>query len=106
MQSKDLKRHTAYAVGIIYKNVIGGKNPKKCYEFYVGDTVYKGTIGYGGLSRIEEGDSIFVAYDSTNPDNSQILGYYEYTLDRSKLPDTVYHRQLIDKMRKPIINKE
>ena len=100
IQDKSLEKHTAYAVGIIYKNGVDMKN--KYYEFYVGDTVYKSVTGYGGLSKIREGDSIIVAYDYTNPKNNQVVGYFIYTLDRSKLPDTVFHRQLIDRQRRPI----
>ena len=102
IQDKSLEKHTAYAVGIIYKNEMGGKTSGKYYEFYVGDTVYKSVTGYGGLSKIREGDSIIVAYDYTNPKNNQVVGYFIYTLDRSKLPDTVFHRQLIDRQRRPI----
>lgn len=102
IQENDFNRYTAYTVGIIYKNDMGGKAPGKYYRFYVDNKIYYGVTGYGGLSKIKEGDSIYVAYDYTNPNNNSIIGYYEYRLDRSKLPDTVFHRQQIDKMRRPI----
>lgn len=102
IQNKSLGKHSVYTVGIIYKNYMGSKSKREYYEFYVGDTVYKGIAGYGLLSKIREGDSIIVNYDYTNPNNNQVVGYFIYTLDRSKLPDTVFHRQLIDSQRIPI----
>ena len=88
-------------IGVIYKIKLD-RNPGKLYEFYVGDSIFRGRAGYGGLSKIVEGDSIFVAYDYTNPGNSEIVGYFEYALDRSKLPDTVFYRRQMNKMRKPL----
>ena len=101
MRTKSLNNHTAYTVGVIYKIKLD-RNPGKLYEFYVGDSIFRGRAGYGGLSKIVEGDSIFVAYDYTNPGNSEIVGYFEYALDRSKLPDTVFYRRQMNKMRKPL----
>ena len=89
IRSKSLDDHEAFAVGAVYDI---GKYPY--YKFYVGETAYFG-MGNGSVDYIRPGDSLFVRYDSTNPDNNEQWSYFIYTLDRSKLPDTVFHRQLV-----------
>lgn len=102
IQRNDLNQRTAFAVGIITKIEIAGKTPHKAYEFYIGNKTYRGRTGIGGLTKIEVGDSVIVAYEYTNPNNEELYCYFEYTLDRSKLPDTVFYRRLIDNFRRPL----
>ncbi len=101
VKDKSLYRNAVYTVGVITK-INQGRNDRKIYEFYVNNKKVTGSTGCGGLSKITVGDSLYIVYDSINPNNNYIMGYFEYRLDRSKLPDTVYHRQEIDKMRRPI----
>ena len=101
IHENDLDQRTAYAPGVITK-IEGGKNAHKLYKFYVGNDVYYGQTGYGGLTKIRVSDSVIVAYEYTNPGNNERVCYFEYTLDRSKLPDTVFHRQPIDNQRRPL----
>lgn len=101
VQAKSLDDHTAYAVGVIYYRD-DGRNSGNCYKFWVGDNVYTGKVGLGGFNNMKVGDSLFVCYDYTNPKNNSLYSYFIYTLDRSKLPDTVFHRQLVDNQRRPL----
>ena len=101
IQDKSLDDHTAYAVGVIYYRV-ESRTPGNYYKFWVGDNVYTGKAGLGGINNMRVGDSLFVCYDYTNPKNNSLYSYFIYTLDRSKLPDTVFHRQLVDNQRRPL----
>lgn len=101
VQDKSLDDHTAYAVGVIYYRE-ESRTPGNYYKFWVGDNVYTGKAGLGGINNIKVGDSLFVCYDYTNPKNNSLYSYFIYTLDRSKLPDTVFHRQLVDRQRRPL----
>lgn len=102
INENNLNQRTAYAVGVITEMDIGGKNPHKTYKFNVDNKFYYGTTGYGGLTKIRVGDSVIVEYEYTNPNNNERYCYFEYTLDRSKLPDTVFYRQPIDNQRRPL----
>lgn len=104
IDDNDLNRNAAFAVGVITKVNMSGRGGGKFYKFYVDGVKYTGiaAIGGGGSTKIRAGDSIIVEYDRTNPENSAIYIYFQYRLDRSKLPDTVYYRQLIDNQRKPL----
>lgn len=102
IDDNDLSRNAAFAVGVITEIDTSTGTPGKFYKFYVDEVQYTGRDGLGGLTKIRAGDSIIVVYDRTNPKNSAIYDYFQYRLDRSKLPDTVYYRQLIDEQRKPL----
>lgn len=102
IEENDLNQRTAFALGIITKIKQERRGPRIIYEFYVGDETYIGTEGIRSLSKIRVGDSVYVAYEYTNPHNNEIECYYEYRLDRSKLPDTVFYRQPIDVQRQPL----
>ncbi|MDE6369590.1 MAG: hypothetical protein K2K94_10175, partial [Muribaculaceae bacterium] len=100
VEDKSLDDHTEYAVGVIYHRE-DGKNSGNYYKFWVGDNVYTGFARVGPNNNMKVGDSLFVCYDYTNPKNNSLYSYFIYTLDRSKLPDTVFHRQLVDSKRRP-----
>ena len=101
IEKKDLDQRTSYALGVITKFKYG-KNEHAIYEFYVGDKTYIRSEGFSRMSKIRVGDSIIVAYEYTNPHNNEIYCYFEYRLDRSKLPDSVFYRQAIDSQRRPL----
>lgn len=100
--TNNLNQRSAYAIGVITER----KTPDHrfnsiFYEYYINDTIYKGATTQPYNSKIRIGDSIIVKYEYTNPGNKEIYLIFEYTLDRSKLPDTVFHRQPIDWKRQP-----
>lgn len=101
IKDNDLDQRTAYALGVITK-IKHGKKTFDIYEFYIGDQTFKGADGSNALSKIRVGDSIIVAYEYTNPHNNEIYCYFEYRLDRSKLPDSVFYLQAIDSQRRPL----
>lgn len=102
MQWNDLENYKEYTVGVICEIIWGGKNTEKnLYEFYVNGEKYFGTETRG-LTKIVVGDSAFIKYDRNNPHNNEIAVYFEYTLDRSKLPDTVFYRRQMNALRKPL----
>lgn len=98
----DLENNAEYTIGVIYGTGSHGKGLKKYLcEFYVNGERHL-TFEPIGLSKIVVGDSAIVKYDRNNPSNSEIVLYFEYTLDRSKLPDTVFYRRPMSRMRKPL----
>lgn len=102
MRWNDLDNYKEYTVGVICKIYIAGKSTESnLYEFYVNGEKYLGTETRG-LTKIVVGDSAIIKYDRTNPNNNEIVGYFEYALDRNKLPDTVFYRRQMDRMRKPL----
>lgn len=102
IRSNDLDNNAEYTVGVIYGTGSQGKGLKTYLcEFYVNGEQYL-TFEYIGLSKIVVGDSAVVKYDRNNPHNNEIAIYFEYTLDRSKLPDSVFYRRPMSRMRKPL----
>lgn len=98
----DLNNYGNYTVGIIYDVGYNGKGPERnFYEFWINGNRYIGQESRG-VTNIRTGDSVFIEYDRNNPKNNAIVGYFEYTLDRSKLPDTVYYRRQMNSKRKPL----
>ncbi|MDE5554399.1 MAG: hypothetical protein K2J10_04365, partial [Muribaculaceae bacterium] len=75
VQDKSLDDHTAYAVGVIYYRV-ESRTPGNYYKFWVGDNVYTGKAGLGGINNMKVGDSLFVCYDYTNPKNNSLYSYF------------------------------
>lgn len=102
IRSNDLDNSAEYTVGVICDIIWGGKNTEKnLYKFYVNGEEYFGTETRG-LTKIVVGDSAFIKYDRNNPKNNELAIYFEYTLDRSKLPDTVFYRRQMNALRKPL----
>lgn len=102
IRSNDLDNNAEYTLGVIREITWGGKcSEAYLCEFYVNGEKYLTTEGKG-LSKIVVGDSALIKYDRNNPYNSEIVIYFEYTLDRSKLPDTVFYRRPMSRMRKPL----
>lgn len=103
IRSNDLDNNAEYTVGVICEIIWGGgKNTEEnLYEFYVNGEKYLGTETRG-LTKIVVGDSALIKYDRNNPHNNEIAIYFEYTLDRSKLPDSVFYRRPMSRMRKPL----
>lgn len=98
----DLENNKEYTIGVIYGTGFKGKGTEVYLcEFYVKGKKYL-TFESKGLSKIVVGDSAVVKYDRNNPHNNEIAIYFEYTLDRSKLPDTVFYRRPMSRMRKPL----
>ena len=100
IQCNDLENNKGYTVGVISK-IYQSNSKRNLYEFYVNGEKYSGSQGRG-FSKIAVGDSAIIKYDRTNPKNNELVGYFEYALDRSKLPDTVFCRRQIDSMRRPL----
>ena len=100
MRWNDLGNNKEYTVGVISK-IYQSKSKRNIYEFYVNGEKYSGSQGRG-FSKIAVGDSAIIKYDRNNPKNNELVGYFEYALDRSKLPDTVFCRRQIDSMRRPL----
>ena len=102
MQCNDLENYKEYTVGVICKTYFSGKGTEtNLYNFYANGKKYFGSEPRG-LTKIIVGDSAIIKYDRNNPDNNAVVGYFEYALDRSKLPDTVFCRRQIDSMRRPL----
>lgn len=102
IQWNDLENNKEYTIGVIYGTGYKGKGTEVYLcEFYVNGEKYLTTRGKG-ISKIVVGDTALIEYDRNNPNNNEIVAYFEYTLDRSKLPDTVFYRRLINHMRRPL----
>ena len=102
IQWNDLDNNAEYTIGVIYGTGSKGKGTEVYLcEFYVNGERYL-TFEPIGLSKIVVGDSAIVKYDRNNPHNNEIAVYFEYTLDRSKLPDSVFYRRPMSRMRKPL----
>lgn len=98
----DLENNKEYTIGVIYGTGFKGKGTEVYLcEFYVKGEKYL-TFESKGLSKIVVGDSALIKYDRNNPHNNEIAIYFEYTLDRSKLPDSVFYRRPMSRMRKPL----
>lgn len=102
IKNNDLNQRTAYAIGVITKIERSRHGKRSHFEFYVRDKIYTGVDGINIDTKLKVGDSVFVAYEYTNPRNYEVECYYESRLDRSKLPDTVFYRQPIDNQRRPL----
>ena len=102
IQNNELEKNKAYAVGVIYEIAHGSKSTTFYrYRFCVNGKLFIGREGKG-VSKIVIGDSIIIKYDRLNPQNNVLVGYFEYALDHSKLPDTVYYRRQMNNLRRPL----
>ena len=102
IRSNDLDNNAEYTIGVIYGTGFKGKGTEVYLcEFYVNGEKHL-TTESKGLSKIVVGDSALIKYERNNPSNSEIVLYFEYTLDRSKLPDTVFYRRQMNALRKPL----
>ena len=100
VKCNDRTNNGVITVGVVYKLHEGRYYENWC-EFYVEGKRYFSKASRG-LSNIMVGDSVYIEYERNNPNNNAIVGYFEYALDRSKLPDTVFYRRPMDQMRRPL----
>lgn len=97
-----LNEYPTFAPGVITEINRSPRFGGEYYDFFVDNKTYQGKDAWSPWSKIRVGDSIIVKYESQNPKNNELYCYFEYTLDRSKLPDTVFYRQPIDNQRRPL----
>lgn len=100
IERNDLENNQEMTVGVIYA-ITTGRDGGYLYRYYVNGVEYHGRASRG-ISKIRIGDSLYVFYDRTDPSNYARGSYFEYVLDTEQLPDTVYYRRRMNRMRRPM----